>query len=100
MHRAVDLVVDAVEDGNVKLVSGEDLVGLIDEVLSFFQPLGSAKVVIDFPDVDLRNPGVGVNNGENDFIRRNCQFIEVKFLDMFNAPTNVTGFPLLLVLPD
>lgn len=36
MHGAVDLVVDAVEDGNVKLVSGEDLVGLVDEVLSFF----------------------------------------------------------------
>lgn len=57
-------------------------------------------MVVNFPYVDLRNPGVGINNSEDDFIRRNCQFIEVKFLDMFDAPTNVTGFPLLLVLPD
>ena len=55
-------------------------------------------MVVNFPYVDLRNPGVGINNSEDDFIRRNCQFIEVKFLDMFNTPANVTGFPLLLVL--
>ena len=42
VHGAVDLVVDSVDHGHVKLVPGEDLVGLVYEVLPFLQPLRSA----------------------------------------------------------
>ena len=57
-------------------------------------------MIVDLSYVYLRNPGICVNNGQDDLWWIYSEGLEKLFFKMLNTPTNVTGFSFLFVLPD
>jgi hypothetical protein len=68
VHAAVNLIVGPGEDGDIEVVAGEDLVGLVDVFLSFGEVLGLGEVVVDLANVYFGNPGVGVDDRQQDLV--------------------------------
>ena len=57
-------------------------------------------MIIYLSYVDFRNPGVCINNGQNNLRRVYSKGLEKLFFKMLYTPTNVTSLSFLFVLSD
>ena len=56
MHSSMYLIVYSIYHIDLKMVSSENLIGLINVALSFCQVLGLREMTLNLLNIDLRNP--------------------------------------------
>jgi hypothetical protein len=100
MHAGVELVVGACEDWDIQVVAGEDLVWLINKLLSARIVFRVQHVTFKFVNINCGDPAVGVDNCDPHLCWINTFRLELAFLKVLHTPGDVTGFALLLELPD
>lgn len=62
VHSSVNLVIGSGNNWDIQMVTGKDLIGLVDISFSLFQMVGLEEMVLDFSDVYLRDPRVRIDN--------------------------------------
>ena len=82
------------------MVSGEDLVGLVDVAFPFGEMFGFGEVIVDLADVDFGDPAVCVDDSQDYFFGFDSVFVEKLLLKVLCAPRNVAGFAFLFVVSD
>lgn len=74
------------------------------EHLSWFEDSGVSQLILllnsflDFCDVDLRCPGVGIHDSQIDIIGIDSVLLELLFFQVLNTPGHIGGLSLLFML--
>jgi hypothetical protein len=77
VHAGVELIVGSSDNGDVKMISGVNLIGTIDKLVSSGIVLFLSHMILHLLEVNSRNPRIRINNGEKDRIEVNsCRFEE------------------------
>ena len=100
MHACIELIVASSEYGDIQMVSCEDLIGLVNELMFFGVVLGLSEVIFQLTDVHVRDPGISIDYCEHDVIDVDAFWLEELLLEVFDTPRNVRGFSFLFKLFD
>ena len=91
------MIVSSGEGGNFKLISGKELVGLINVVMAIGPVL--VDVVLDFIHVDIGHPAVNIHDSEEKIFGGEIEVFEFG-LHLLSTPTYIGTFALVLVFPE
>ena len=90
------MVIGSGEGGNIKLVSSEELIGLVNVVVTVFPIF--LNMVLHFVHVDIRHPTVNIHDGQIKILSRKIQVLKFGF-HFLSAPTYIWSFTFILIFP-
>jgi hypothetical protein len=95
---SVRKIVDSGGYRHLQVVSGVHLCWLKDSLVA--QLILSINALLNLMDVDLRHPGVSINDCDVDIVGVNPVLLEFLFFKIFTTPGHIRGFSFLFKLPD
>ena len=97
MCKAMSYIIYSGSEGDLIIISGEDLWGLINKCESIFVVF--FDVFLDKVIIELGSPGIGINDSEEDRIWVNHILLKNR-LQVFCTPRYIRGFSFLLIFSD
>lgn len=90
------MVISSREGGNIKLVSSEELIGLVNVVVTFFPIF--INMVLQLVHINIRHPTVNIHDSQIKILGAKIQVLKFG-LHLLSAPTYIRSFAFVLIFP-
>jgi len=86
VHARVELVVGSSDDGDIEVVPGVNLIRAIEKLVSSGIVFLLGHMVLHLLEINSRNPGISINDGEKDRIEVDSCRLEEILLQVLSTP--------------